>query len=137
MDDGYTTYVMFGTIFSYCPPKAFSWQGKHIKIQTIEQPKEDFIVEDYVVVGYAPCEYQKDAKRLYKFALFQNGEQVHVITLDQHDYMTTMYFLEAETGNSGGSNNMGMHVTYKHYGFRPTYKQVKQDVITVLLGGKS
>jgi hypothetical protein len=116
----------------------FVWQGQYIKINTTEQPKEDFVVGDYIIIAYAPCEYRKNATRLYKFALIQNGRQAGMIILDRSDFILPVYYLEESgyppKGNfriSGSAN----HVTYNQYKKPPDYEHVKGDVTTLILGG--
>lgn len=41
-------------MFSACAPKGALWQGEYITITTTEKPKEDFKVDDYIVISYAP-----------------------------------------------------------------------------------
>jgi len=133
-------YTICFIVFLHCAPKPFSWQGQYIRINTTEQPKEDFIVGDYIVIGYAPGEYKKNATRLYKFALIKNGQQVGLITLDQYDFITTTYFLEESGFNRNEPihwlSSVGNHITYNMYQTRPTYEKIKQDVTTLLYGGE-
>ncbi|MGB3479758.1 MAG: hypothetical protein WBB67_11425 [bacterium] len=133
-------HIICFIVFLHCAPKPFSWQGQYIKINTTEQPKEDFIVDDYIVIGYAPCVYKKNATRLYKFALIKNGQQVGLITLDQHDFITTMYYLEESDYSRNDKlywiSRTGNHITYNMYKTRPTYEKVKQDVTILLYGGE-
>jgi len=123
-----------------CAPKPFLWHGHYININTTEQPKEDFVVGSYVVISYAPCEYKKGISRLYKFALIQNGKQVGFITLDKHELIMPVYYLEESnvrhSGHFSAVSSVGDHVTYNMYKNFPSYERVKADVITLLHGGE-
>ena len=89
---GLQTAILVLILLNSCVKKQFVvWQGQHADIETHEQPKEDFKVDDFIVVAYAPCEYDKDSDILYKFALTVEGKQIGLIYFE--DASKYGYFL--------------------------------------------
>lgn len=116
-----TMITLLEILLLSCAPKPFQWQGKYISINTTEQPKEDFIVGDYIVIAYAPCEYKKNPATLYKFALIMGGRQVGLIILEYDDLCAALgnpYFLEENNVSRkidcGWLSRIGNHVTYNY-----------------------
>ena len=125
-----------------CAPKPFIWQGQYITITTIEEPEEDFKVGKYVIISYAPVEYEYNPRVLYKFAIMLKGKQVGLIKLEDHGDIGIIigwrYYLEEDgflrDGYEYHISRSGNHVTYQTYAEKPSYEKVKNDVITILSG---
>lgn len=152
--------IILGIFLFNCGPKKFFWQGQYTSIQTVKEPKEDFLVNDYIVVGYDLSETNKSVSIPYKFVVLQEEEKVSELFLidrpsanymnalmsegkDIHDISDMMqegkYYLE-EMGPRCEDAQYYLakskeYVTYKSYTTMPSYKYVKSDVKTVLLGG--
>ena len=152
--------IVLEIVLLNCGPKRFLWQGQHIAIQTVKEPKEDFLVDGYIVVGYDLSESAKDASVPYKFVVLKEKEQVaefFLIDRPSANYMNVLvkegkdiydisdmmeeekYYLE-ETGPRCEDTQHYLakskeYVTHKSYSTKPSYSYVKSDVVTVLLGG--
>jgi hypothetical protein len=153
--------IILGLFLLSCGPKAYLWQGQYTSIQTIKEPKEDFLVDDYVVVGYDLFETNKEASIPYKFIVLKDEKKVAEFYLTGSvsvNYMLTLLnegkhlydISDASQKNKYYLEELGPRckdakhylakrercVTYKSYNTMPSYKYVKSDVQTVLLGGE-
>ncbi|KPL15061.1 hypothetical protein AMJ74_02275 [candidate division WOR_3 bacterium SM1_77] len=152
--------ILLGIILLNCGPNKFLWQGQYTSIQTVKEPKEDFLVDDYIVVAYDLFENTKDVSIPYKFVVLKEEEQVAEFFLTDRpsvNYMNTLlkegkdiydisdmmqegkYYLEEIGPRCEDAHDYlaksKEYVTYKSYNTKPSYSYVKSDVVTVLLGG--
>jgi len=128
-----------------CAPKKFVWHGQHITIATAEHPREDFKAGEYIVVAYAPIEYKKNPDIVFRFSIYKDDNQVGLISAKSHvDWPvgTTKKMYLLEENNFCRSNKIyyliqnGDKLIYQIYEGLPTYKQIRGDVLTILLGGE-
>jgi TonB family protein len=130
-------------LLNSCAKKqAVIWQGQHADIETHEQPKEDFKVDDFIVVAYAPCEYDENSEVLYKFALTVEGKQIGLIYLEDastygylfsHEYFKKYYFCIKDLSKFSVTD-YDTYVTFGLWRDRPEYKALKYEVITAVTG---
>jgi hypothetical protein len=111
--------------------QSFLWKGQYLSIMTKDTPKEDFRVNNYIVISYAEIERKKNPSTLYQFAVIENGQQIRLITVDRLKVGGGLpdLYLE-ETDSKGG------HRTYTSYTTVPTYEEVKFKIIGILSEGK-
>ncbi|MGB3477793.1 MAG: energy transducer TonB [bacterium] len=152
-----TAILIIVILFSFCaskqttspaPPSDISsaqsaaWHGRYADIATLEQPKEDFKVNDYIIVAYAPCEEDEDSDELYKFALTLDGKQIGLIFLKKlfrdgylicHNYFQENSDL-VETISKSVTFENDRYITYEIYRDRPDYKALKYKAITAVTG---
>ena len=118
-------------------PDLFLWDGRHFQIKTVEKPKEEFTVDDYTVYAFSSNKSEIDLARLYAFIVVKDGKQTTTISVDGHPIMGPMYYLEGvEYGPDPAGKGIKMirHVTYRMYFRKPSYRQVKTDLTTILRG---
>lgn len=122
--------------------RSTAWHGQYADVATPEQPKEDFKVNDYIVIAYAPCEKEEVSDVLYKFALTLDGKQIGLIYLKElfrQGYLFCYKYFQENTdlvksnSKSFVSEN-GSYVTYEIWRDRPDYKALKYKTITAVTG---
>lgn len=130
-------------LLNFCAKKqAIIWRGQHADIKTHEQPKEDFKVDDFIVIAYAPCEYDENSEVLYKFALTVEGKQIGLIYLEEaskygyllcHEYFKKYYSCIKDLSKFCVTD-YDTYVTFGLWRDKPEYKALKYEVITTVTG---
>lgn len=128
---------------NFCAKKpVIVWQGYHADIETHEQPKEDFKVNDYIVIAYAPCEYNENSKVLYKFALTLEGKQIALFYLEEaskygyflcHEYFKG-YHACIKDINKFFVSDYSTYATFELWRDRPEYTELKYHIIAAVAG---
>lgn len=152
--------ILLGMFLLSCAPKKFLWQGQYTSIQTVKDPKEDFLVGDYIVIGYNLFETDKNVNIPYNFVVLEREIRVaefFIINMTSPNYIHALlngrkdiydipdimqedkYYLQ-EIGPRCEDAQYYLakserYVTYKSYNTMPSYEYAKSDVKTVLLGG--
>jgi len=137
------TILLVVILLNFCAKKqSVIWHGQHADVATHEQPKEDFKVNNVIIVSYAPCEHDENSKILYKFALTVDGEQIGLIYLEEVSKYGYLLCCEYFKKNSSLIKDKSQflvseydsYVTFELWRDRPEYKTLKYKVITAVTG---
>lgn len=137
------TILFVVILLNFCAKKqTVIWHGQHADVATHEQPKEDFKVNDYIIIAYAPCEHEENPDVLYKFALTVEGKQIGLIYLEEVSKYGYLLCCEYFKKNSACIKNISRffisyydsYVTFTLWRDRPEYKALKYEVITNVVG---
>lgn len=139
------TILFVVLLLNFCAKKqTVIWHGQHADVATHEQPKEDFKVNDFIVVAYAPCEYEENPDVLYKFALTVEGKQIGLIYLEEvskYGYLLCYeYFKKNHAFIKDISkffvSDYNSYMTFSLWRDRPEYRALKYEVITAVTGAR-
>jgi len=118
-----------------------TWQGQFMKISyTRFEPKEDFKVQNYVVVTFDMYRGNKFVHEFFRFDLYQGGKRVGNLTVCDRSSEDPMfgaansgykYYLIG--GDFEGGNDRPIHAIHRRYIDLPDYEKVKNDVKEVLI----
>lgn len=137
------TILLVVILLNFCAKKqTVIWHGQHADVATHEQPKEDFKVNDYIIIAYAPCEYEENTDVLYKFALTVDGKQIGLIYLEEVSKYGYLLCCEYFKKNSACIKDIprffisyyDSYVTFTLWRDRPEYRALKYEVITNITG---
>jgi len=149
-----TAILLIVVLFGFCAKKQITsssailsarstaWHGQYADVVTSEQPKEDFKVNDYIIVAYAPYEENKDSDVPYKFALTSDGKQVGLISLTElsgYGYLLRYEYFKGSTRliknlSKSLAYEGGNYVMYEIWRDMPEYKILKYKAITAVTG---
>jgi len=130
------TILLVVILLNFCARKqTVIWHGQHADVATHEQPKEDFKVNDFIVVAYAPCEYDEDSDVLYKLALTVEGKQFGLIYLEKLSKYGYLLCYEYFKENSACIKDISQffvseydsYVAFELWRDRPEYKALKYE----------
>jgi hypothetical protein len=117
------------------------WQGQFMRVSyTRFEPKEDFKVQNYVVVAFDMYKGNKFAHEFFRFDLYQSGKRVGNLTVCDRSTEDPMfgaanlgYNFYLIGGNLEGGNDRPIHAIHRRYKDLPDYEKVKNDVKDVLI----